>query len=204
MPAASAIAIVFATGRLGPLDRVTPLVVLSGLAVVMAAGDQVPLYRERMVSFTWFGLLVAPPAVIVLGIVLLPWLATVNLKVAQPARTEGAFFADSFLRRTGQPLAYVTGDAQLAPLIALGAPSRPHVYFDWAPQRSPWASAADLQKSGGLAVWPALDNSRTAPAGLKAEFPDMVPEVPRSFARPIQGFLPLIRLGWAMQRPQTP
>jgi hypothetical protein len=204
MPAASAIAVVFATGKLGPLDRVAPLVVLSGLAVVMAAGDQVPLYRERMVSFTWLGLLVAPPAVIVLGIVLLPWLASVNLKVTQPARTEGAFFADSFQRRTGKPLAYVTGDAQLAPLVALGAPSRPHVYFDWAPQRSPWASPADFQKSGGLVVWPAVDNSRTAPAGLKAEFPDMVPEVPRSFARPIQGLLPLLRLGWAMQRPQTP
>jgi hypothetical protein len=204
MPAASAIAVVFATGKLGPLDRVTPLVVLSGLAVVMAAGDQVPLYRERTVSFTWLGLLVAPPAVIVLGILLLPWMASVNLKVTQPARTEGAFFADSFQRRTGKPLAFVTGDAQFAPLVALGAPSRPHVYFDWAPQRSPWASPADFQKSGGLVVWPAVDNSRTAPAGLKARFPDMVPEVPRSFARPIQGFLPLIRLGWAMQRPQTP
>ena len=204
MPAASAIAVVFATGRLGPLDRVAPLVVLSGLAVVMAAGDQVPLYRERVVSFTWLGLFVVPPAVIVLGIVLLPWMASVNLKVAQPAKAEGAFFADSFQRRTSKPLAYVAGDAQLAPLVALGAPSRPHVYFDWAPQRSPWATAADFQKSGGLLVWPAIDNSRTAPAALKAAFPDMVPEVPRSFARPIQGFLPLIRLGWAMQRPQTP
>ena len=61
MPAASAIAVVFASGRLGPLDRVAPLVVLSGLAVVVAAGDQVPFYRERIVSSTWFGLLVAPP-----------------------------------------------------------------------------------------------------------------------------------------------
>jgi len=201
-PAASALVVVFAAGRLGPLDRVTPLVVLSGLAVVMAAGDHVPLYRERMVSFTWFGLLVAPPAVIVLGIVLLPWMASVNLKVTQPAKVEGAFFADSFERRTGKPLVYVTGDEQLAPLIALGAASRPHVYFDWAPQRSPWASPADFQKSGGLLVWSAADNTRAAPAVLKAAFPDMVPEVPRSFSRPIQGLLPLIRLGWAMQRPQ--
>ncbi len=80
MPAAVAIVIAFAGGRLGPLDRVAPLVVLSGLAVVVAAGDQVPIYRERIVSFTWLGLLVAPPAVIVLGIVLLPWVASVNLQ----------------------------------------------------------------------------------------------------------------------------
>ena len=154
MPAASAIVIVFASGRLGPLDRVAPLVVLSGLAVVVAAGDQVPLYRERMVSFTWLGLLVAPPAVIVLGIALLPWTASIDLKVSQPANAEGRFFADNFQRRTGKPLDYVTGDARLAPLVALGAPSRPHVYFDWAPQRSPWASPADFRaarRPAGLA-----------------------------------------------------
>jgi len=203
MPAVSAIAIVVASGRLGPLDRIAPLVVLSGLAVVVAAGDRVPIYRERIVSITWLGLLVVPPAVIVLGIVLLPWMASVNLKVTQPANAEGRFFADSFQRRTGQQLGYVTGDEQLAPLVALGSPSRPHVYFDWAPERSPWASAADIRDHGGLLVWPVTDNTRTPPAALKAQFPAMVPEVPRSFPRAIQGLLPLIRLGWAMLRPQA-
>jgi 4-amino-4-deoxy-L-arabinose transferase-like glycosyltransferase len=42
-PALIAIAVAFATGRLGPLDRIAPLVVLSGLAVVVAAGDKVLL-----------------------------------------------------------------------------------------------------------------------------------------------------------------
>jgi hypothetical protein len=31
-----------------------------------------------------------------------------------------------------------------------------------------------------------------------------VPEVPRSFPRAVQGMLPLIRLGWSVQRPATP
>ena len=201
-PMASAIVIAFFSGRLGPFDHVSPLVVLSGLAVVTAAGDHVSLYRERMVSFTWLGLLVVPPAVIVLGIVLMPWVASVDLRITQPAKAEGAFFADSFQRRTGKPLRYVTGDRELAPLVALGAPSRPHVYFDWAPERSPWASPADFQTDGGLLVWPAPDNNRTAPVALKSQFPAMVPEVPRSFSRAIQGLLPLIRLGWAVERPQ--
>ena len=204
LPAASALAIVFASGRLGPLDRIAPLVVLSGLAVVVAAGDQVPLYRERMVSFTWLGLLVAPPVLIVLGIALLPWTFAVDLKVSQPANAEGRFFADNFQRRTGKPLGFVTGDAQLAPLVALGSPSRPHVYFDWAPQRSPWASPADFSRDGGILVWPAGDNTGAPPAALKAQFPTMVPEVPRSFARSMQGILPLIRASWATVRPQAP
>ena len=121
-PAACAIAIAFASGRLGPLDRVAPLVVLSGLAVVVAAGDQVLLYRERLVSSAWLGLLVAPPVLVVLGLFVLPWTVAVDLKIAQPANVEGQFFADNFQRRTGKPLAFVTGDARLAPLVALGAP----------------------------------------------------------------------------------
>jgi hypothetical protein len=200
MPSASAIVIAFASGRLGPLDRIVPLVVLSSLAVVVAAGDRVPLYRENIVSSTWFGLLVAPPVLMVIGIALLPWTVAVDLKISQPANVEGRFFADNFQRRTGKPLQYITGDAELAPLIALGSPSRPHVYFDWAPQRSPWVSPDDIRRDGGLLVWPAGD----PPPALKAQFPALVPEVPRSFARMVQGLLPLIRLGWAVERPQAP
>jgi hypothetical protein len=203
-PAACAIAIAFASERLGPLDRVAPLVVLSGLAVVVAAGDQVLLYRERLVSSAWLGLLVAPPLLVVLGLFLLPWTMAVNLRIAQPANVEARFFADNFQRRTGKPLAFVTGDPTLAPLIAMASPSRPHVYFDWAPQRSPWATAADVYKQGGILVWPVADTSGAPPVTLKTQFPMMVPEVPRSFARSIQGLLPLIRVGWAVLRPQTP
>ena len=65
VPAACAVAIAYLTGRLGPLAVLPPLVVLSGLAVVVFAGDQIALYRERMVSSAWLGLLVAPPALVV-------------------------------------------------------------------------------------------------------------------------------------------
>jgi hypothetical protein len=30
-----------------------------------------------------------------------------------------------------------------------------------------------------------------------------VPEVPRAFERPVQGQLPLLRIGWAVIRPQA-
>jgi hypothetical protein len=135
---------------------------------------------------------------------LLPWLTKTELAIAQPAGAQGRFFGDAYERRTGKPLPYITGDAKLAPLIAMAAPSRPHVYFAWAPERSPWASAADLRAQGGLLVWPATDSAGAPPATVKTQFPDMVPEVPRSFARAVQGFLPLTRLGWAVIRPPTP
>jgi Dolichyl-phosphate-mannose-protein mannosyltransferase len=203
-PALMAIAVAFASGRLGPLDRVAPLVVLSGLAVVIAAGDKVLLYRERLVSTAWLGLLVAPPVLVPLAIAIFPWTFGTDLRIAQPANAEGYFYADIFQRRTGKPLAYLSGDPRVAPLVALAAPSRPHVYFAWAPQRSPWASPADIRAQGGILVWPAADNSGTPPETLKVQFPEMVPEVPRSFPRAVQGMLPLIRLGWSVQRPSTP
>ena len=201
LPALVAVAIALYGGRLGPLERVTPLVVLTALAVVVAAGDRIALYREGLVSTAWLGLLIAPPVLTVLSIAVMPWLTRSELAIAQPARAEARFFADSFQRRTGKPLPYVTGDPQLALLTAMAAPSRPQVYFAWAPERSPWATPADIRRDGAVLVWPAPETSRNAPAGLKAQFPELVPEVPRSFERPVQGFLPLVRLGWAVIRP---
>ncbi|HZQ14525.1 MAG TPA: glycosyltransferase family 39 protein [Pseudolabrys sp.] len=203
-PAAIAVAIVVASGHPGPFDRVAPLVVLSGLAIVVLAGDRVLLYRERLVSSAWLGLLCAPPAIVVFGLMLMPWISGKDLAIAQPAGAEGRFFADSYQRRIGEPLQYVTGDARIAPLVALAAPSRPHVYFDWAPQRSPWADVTIMREHGGLLVWPVPQNTTLPPATLRAQFPDLVAEVPRSFARAVQGFLPLIRIGWAVVRPEGP
>ena len=202
-PALAAIAIAFAGHRLGPLASIAPLLVLSGLAVVIAAGDRVLLYREGLVSSAWAVLLVAPPFLVVVTLVVSPWLVSTDLAIAQPAKAEGRFFADNFQRRTAKPLAYVSGDARMAPLIALGAPGRPHVYFAWAPERSPWVNADDFKAHGGVLVWGANDNAVTPPAFLKPQFPDLVPEVPRSFSRAVQGLLPPIRLGWAVLRPQS-
>ena len=201
-PALMAVIIAFASGRLGPLGSLAPLVVLSGLAVIVAAGDKILLYRERFVSSAWLGLLVAPPVLVALSIAIFPWALGSDLKIAQPANAEGRFYADIFQRRTGKPLAYLSGDPRVAPLVALAAPSRPHLYFAWAPERSPWVSSTDMRTQGGILVWPAADNSGTAPETLKVQFPEMVPEVPRSFPRAVQGMLPLIRIGWSMQRPQ--
>ena len=200
-PAVAAIAIAVFSRRLGPLNGVAPLLVLSGLAVIVFAGDRVLLYRERITSSAWLGLLVAPPALTVIGLAVMPWLFSVDPRVAQPAKAEGSFFAENYQRRTGKPLAYVTGDPRVAPLVALASPSRPHVYFAWAPERSPWASTEDVRVNGGVIVWSIDGNSTLPPPGLKAHFPDLVPEVPRSFPRPVQGFLPLIRLGWSVIRP---
>jgi hypothetical protein len=200
-PTLLAVTVAALTGRLGPLDRVGPLLLLTALAVIVAAGDQVRIFRERMVSSAWLGLLTLPPLLVVVGIVALPWIFAVDLKIGQPANAMGQFFADNFQRRTGKPLRYVAGDQRLATLVALAAPSRPSVYFDRMPERSPWVSAAALRTGGAILLWPAADTGGEPPPALKSQFPEIVPEVTRAFARPIEGVLPLIRIGWAALRP---
>ncbi len=184
-----------------PLGGAAPLVVLSGLAVVVAAGDSIEIFHQKVVGYAWVGLLIVPALFVPLVLVLLPWTIGTDLRVEQPANAMGRFFAESFERRTGRPLAVVAGDPRTAALVALAAPSRPSVYFDADPARSPWVTPDDIRKKGAVVVWVTTDTNPAPPPGIKERFPDLVPEVPRAFDRPVRGRLPTLRLGWGMIRP---
>jgi hypothetical protein len=188
--------------RPAPVGGAGPIVVLSGLAVVLAAGDMIRLYRQRISALVWLGLLVVPPAVIVAATVTLPWTAAVDLEVSKPANAMGQFFTETFRRRTGRPLPIVVGDVRTAGLVALASPDRPSLYVDASPALAPWLSDDAVREKGAILTWTATDAAGTPPAALKAHFPDMVAEVPRSFDRSVQGRLPLLRIGWAMIRPR--
>ena len=168
----------------------------------MAAGSSIELYHQRILGIAWAGLLVVPALFVPAVMVLLPWTTGIDLKVAQPATAMGSFFADSFERRTGHQLAVVSGDSRTAALIALAAPSRPSVYFDADPGRSPWVTPDDIRKKGAVVVWLTAGTTPTPPPEIKTYFPDLVPEVPRTFDRPVRGRLPLLRVGWGVIRPQ--
>ena len=178
---------------------------LSALAVVVVAGETIiAVHRQRIVGFAWGLLLLLPPLIAVLAIPFLPWVIGVELKVSLPAKEMGRYFGESFERSTGRPLEIVTGDPELAALVAVGAPSRPSVYDFAAPNRTPWIKAEDVRRKGVVVVWPATTTAGVPPPEIRARFPDLVPEVPRIFEREIQGRLPLVRLGWSVIRPQDP
>ena len=159
------------TERTAPIGGAGPLVVLSGLAVVVAAGDMIRLYRERISALVWLGLLVVPPAVIIAATVTLPWTAAVDLEVSKPANAMGQFFTDTFRRRTGRPLAIVVGDVRTAGLVALASPDRPSLYIDGSPALSPWISDDDVREKGAVIVWPVTDASGTPPPALEGALP---------------------------------
>jgi hypothetical protein len=64
-------------------------------------------------------------------------------------------------------------------------------------------TAEALRAKGAIVVWPTADTAGTPPNALRQRFPDLVPEVPRAFERSVQGRLPLVRIGWALIRPQA-
>jgi len=203
VPAFAGTLVAVLIGWSGPVGGIAPLVILSGLAVVTAAGDGIRFSRQHVVIAAWFGLLVIPPVMAAAALAILPWF-NIDLRVAQPAQAMARFFAESFERRIGTPLQIVAGDPRTAALVALGAPSRPSLYLDAAPERSPWVSADAVKAKGAVVVWPTTDTAGTPPPGIKEHFPDLVPEVPRAFERSVQGRLPLVRIGWGVIRPQSP
>ena len=152
---------------------------------------RIMLYRERLVSSAWLGLLVVPPALVVLG----TFCAAVDGGGRSQDRAAGQCRGAIFWREFPAPhrqaarlrdrrcAACAAGRARRAKpaacLFRLGAAAQPV------------GQCRRCRAQGGMLVWPAADNAGTPPATLKAQFPAMVPEVPRSFARSIQGLLPL-------------
>jgi 4-amino-4-deoxy-L-arabinose transferase-like glycosyltransferase len=181
-----------------PLVAAAPVAVLTALAIVVVAGNKVALHRQRILAYAWAGLLLAPPTLVALLVAAVPRLLPLDLRVAQQADAIGRFFGDTFERRTGQPLMVVTGDRRLASLVALSAPSRPHLYIDEA--TTPWMNQADIDAHGAVVIWPAVDTPGAPPPTIAARFPDLIPEVPHVFERLLQGFGPPVRIGWGVIR----
>ncbi len=189
------------------LDRVVGgagiALLISGLAVIVAAGDLIQLRRQRVLRSAWAAAIIAPALAVLATTLFLPWSGGAEVATSLPATAIAHFFGDSFQRRTNRPLPAVAGDAQLAALISLGT-GRPHLLLDATPERTPWLTWAKFNETGGVVVWRASDTIGTPPADIAQRFPGLVPEVPRAFERLVNGRQPLLRIGWAIVRPKTP
>jgi hypothetical protein len=179
------------------------VLLMSGLAAIVATGDLVHLRRQRILRSIWAAAVVAPALLVAATALFLPWTGGAEVATSLPATEIARFFGDSFERRTNHRLRAVTGDPQLASLIALDA-GRPHLFLDATPERTPWLTMTKFNETGGVVVWRASDTSGTPPADIAQRFPGMVPEVPRAFERLVNGRQPLLRIGWAIVRPKVP
>jgi hypothetical protein len=189
------------------LDRVVGgagiVLLMSGLAAIVATGDLVQLRRQRVLRTIWAAAIVAPALAVIAATLLLPWTGSGEVATSLPASAMGRFFDDSFVRRTSQRLRAVSGDAELASLITLDS-ARPHLFLAAEPQRTPWLNTTKFNETGGVVVWRASDTAGTPPPDIARQFPGLVPEVPRAFEWLVNGRQPLLRVGWAIVRPKTP
>jgi 4-amino-4-deoxy-L-arabinose transferase-like glycosyltransferase len=194
-------------GGLFNLDRVVGgagvALLMSGLAVIVATGDLIYLRRQRLLRSVWAATLVAPALAVIAITFFQPWTGNTEVPTSMPATAIARFFGDNFERRTNQRLRAVTGDPQLATIIAMDT-GRPHLLLDATPQRTPWLSVAKFNETGGVVVWRASDTSGAPPPDIAQRFPGLVPEVPRAFEWMVNGRQPLLRIGWAIVRPKAP
>jgi dolichyl-phosphate-mannose-protein mannosyltransferase len=194
-------------GGLFDLDRVAGgsaiALLMVGLAVIVATGDLVHLRRQRLLRSVWAAAIIAPALPVVTATLFLPWVGGGEVATALPATAIAHFFGDSFQRRTNQRLRAVTGDPQLASLVALDT-GRPHLLLAATPERTPWLNPETFDQTGGVVVWRASDTVGTPPAEIARHFPGLVPEVPRAFDWLVNGRQPLLRIGWAIVRPKPP
>ena len=105
-PGLVAITVAAILGERQPVGGIAPHLVLSGLAIIMLAGNAIPWHRPRMVGAAWLLLLFAPPLVAAAGILLLPWTGWSSTDVSRPANAMGQYFSESFQRRTGAAAAH--------------------------------------------------------------------------------------------------
>jgi hypothetical protein len=180
-----------------------PFVLLSGLAVVTAAGARIAVYRQHIVGGAWLAVLAVPALALMAALTLAPLTGAFEPETDQPAAAMGRFFTETFRRRTGQPLRAVAGEARAAYLIALASPDRPRVYSPTYPERTPWITDAEVRRTGGIVVWTLADATARPPPAMLARFPDLVAEVPQSFPRSAAGLSTPLRIGWGMIRPQA-
>jgi 4-amino-4-deoxy-L-arabinose transferase-like glycosyltransferase len=168
------------------------VLLMTGLAVVVIAGDQIALRQHRLLRKVWAVAVIAP-AIFAASVVLVqPWIIDGDSAITLPGKSMAQFFKENFERRTGQTFAAVGGDPQLAALMTL-SPTRP-VLID---------RAEAAMARGAVVIWWATDTKGTPPPDVAQRFPGLVPEVPRGFDRLVNGRQPPLRIGWAIIRPKT-
>ena len=91
MPALAATIVAVLAGWPAPVGGIAPLVVLSGLAVVLLAGNGIEFSHQHVVIAAWFGLLLVPPVLAVFALFTLPWFG-IDLNVNKPAKQIAQFF----------------------------------------------------------------------------------------------------------------
>jgi hypothetical protein len=185
-----------------PAAAAAPLVLYSGLLVIVLSGEALRMHRQRMVAVAGMTLLFLPPLLELAIAFSAPYFGSSGRATNWPAQEAARYMTDIYRTRTGQPLDYVVGERFAASAVALASRDRPHIFTDANPEAAPWASRAAIENEGGIVIWHIRGADAEPPPALAANLPPLVPESPINlrWARP--GNLDYVRLGWAIVPPK--
>ena len=163
VPAFAGTLVAVLIGWSGPVGGIAPLVILSGLLVVVAAGDGIRFSRQHVVIAAWFGLLIIPPIMAAAALMILPWL-NIDLRVTHAGAGHGALLR----RKLRAPHRRAAADRhrrsahRRAHRARRAEPAEP--FLNATPERSPWVTPDAIKAKGAIVVWP-TDRHRRHAAG---------------------------------------
>jgi hypothetical protein len=202
LPAWLAFVLIYIPGIRVPVEAAAPLLLFSGLLVVVLSAESVRVHRQRTVAVAALTLLFLPPAMELSLAFAAPWFGESGRATNWPAADASRYVTEVYRTRTGRPLEYVVGDITTASAIALLSRDRPHVFIDADPVRAPWADRAKIEGAGAVVVWRIRGADATPPAPLAANLPPLVIEAPLTLRWVRSGNLDFVRLGWAIIPPK--
>lgn len=202
LPPALALLAAYLTEARFPVSAAAPLLLYSGLLVVIIAADALRVHRQRSVAVAALTLLFLPPALELATSFASPWFGDVGRATNWPAREASRYVTDVYRTRTGRPLEYLVGDITTASSMAILSRDRPHVFIDADPARAPWVSRAVIESAGAVVVWRIAGANAAPPPGLAANLPPLVAEAPLTLRWARAGNLDYVRLGWAIIPPK--
>jgi len=201
-PPLLALAVAFLFGGRFPAVAAAPLVLYSGLLVVVLTGEALRVHRQRMVAVAGLTLLFLPPALELAIAYASPFFGDAGRSTNWPAREAARYVTDVYRTRTGKPLEYLAGEDVMASSIALLSRDRPHVFIDANTAVAPWVDRAKMESNGGVVVWRIRGANAAPPQALAASLPPIVAESPLTLRWVRSGNLDFVRLGWAIVAPK--
>lgn len=202
MPPLLALAAVALLGGSFPAAAAAPLVLYSGLLVVVLSGEALRVHRQRMVAVAALTLLFLPPVLEIAISFASPWFGERGRASNWPAREAARYITDVFRTRTGKPLEFVVGEVQRASAVALLSRDRPRIFIGADPARSPWTNREEVEAAGAVVIWPVEGADASPPPALAANLPPLVAEAPLTLRWVRPGNLDYVRLGWAIVPPK--
>ncbi len=158
-----------------------PLAVMSGLAVVVAAGDRIRIEHQYVIGYAWAALMILPAALVGLAIVIQPWIFAIDLRRrAAGAGHRASSSPRASSARTGKPLEIVAGDLPTAALISLDRAEPAEPLSGIRAGVSAAGHAARDRGEGRDRGVAGRGCRRQAAAGNSRQFPNLVAEVPQA------------------------